>query len=53
MAAMMTGTDVALAEQRGYLSGAGLSEVRAFLEDPEAWSAAHGGKTGAETAAGG
>ncbi len=44
---------LALAEERGYLSGRGLSEVRAFLEDPEAWSAAHGGKTGAETAAGG
>ncbi|MCH8996962.1 MAG: orotate phosphoribosyltransferase [Proteobacteria bacterium] len=48
---------LALAEERGYLSGAGLSEVRAFLEDPESWSAAHGGKTGgktgAETAAGG
>ncbi len=35
---------LALAEERGYLSGAGLSEVRAFLDDPEAWSAAHGGK---------
>ena len=48
---------LALAEERGYLSGQGLSQVRAFLEDPEAWSAAHGGKTGgktsAETAAGG
>jgi orotate phosphoribosyltransferase len=48
---------LALAEERGYLSGPGLSEVRAFLEHPDAWSAAHGGKTsgktGAETAAGG
>ncbi len=33
----------ALAEARGYLSGEGLAQVRAFLEDPEAWSAAHGG----------
>jgi hypothetical protein len=41
-----------LAEERGYLSGERLSEVRAFLEDPEAWSAAHGGKTGAGTATG-
>jgi orotate phosphoribosyltransferase len=43
----------ALAEARGYLSGEGLAQVRAFLEDPEAWSAAHGGKTGEEIAAGG
>jgi orotate phosphoribosyltransferase len=43
---------LALAEERGYLSGEGLSEVRAFSEDPETWSAAHGGKAGAETAAG-
>jgi orotate phosphoribosyltransferase len=44
---------LALAEERGYLSAEGLAQVRAFLEDPDAWSAAHGGKTGAETAAGG
>ena len=44
---------LAVAEERGYLSGEGLSTVRAFLEDPEAWSAAHGGKTSADLAAGG
>ncbi len=44
---------LALAEERGYLSTEGLAQVRAFLEDPEAWSAGHGGKTGKETAAGG
>ncbi len=44
---------LALAEERGYLSANGLAQVRAFLEDPEAWSAAHGGKTSAEIAAGG
>ncbi len=43
----------AVAEDRGYLSPEGLAEVRAFLEDPEGWSAAHGGKTSAEIAAGG
>jgi orotate phosphoribosyltransferase len=41
-----------VARERGYLSDAGLSSVRDFLEDPEAWSAAHGGKTGADIAAG-
>ncbi len=44
---------LALAEERGYLSAEGLAQVRAFLVDPEAWSAGHGGKTGEETAAGG
>jgi orotate phosphoribosyltransferase len=44
---------LALAEERGYLSGQDLARVRAFLEDPDAWSAAHGGKTGTEGAAGG
>ncbi|MFQ5774816.1 MAG: orotate phosphoribosyltransferase [Kiloniellaceae bacterium] len=43
---------LALAEGRGYLSAEGLATVRAFLMDPDAWSAAHGGKTGAELAAG-
>ena len=40
-----------VAEGRGYLSEAGIAEVRAFLEDPETWSAGHGGKTSAEIAA--
>ncbi len=44
---------LAEAESRGYLSPEGLAEVRAFLEDPEGWSAAHGGKTSAEIAGGG
>ncbi len=44
---------LALAEERGYLAGQSLAQVRAFLEDPETWSAAHGGKTSAEIAAGG
>ncbi len=44
---------LALAEERGYLAADGLAQVRAFLEDPETWSAAHGGKTSAEIAAGG
>ena len=43
---------LAVAESRGYLSAEGLTEVRAFLADPEGWSATHGGKTGAESAAG-
>lgn len=30
----------------GHLSAAEAKDVRAFLENPEAWSAAHGGKTG-------
>jgi orotate phosphoribosyltransferase len=44
---------LAVAEERGYLSADGLAQVRAFLEDPEAWSAARGGKTSADIAAGG
>ncbi len=44
---------LAVAEERGYLPGDGAAQVRAFLEDPETWSAAHGGKTSAEIAAGG
>ncbi|MEE8506226.1 MAG: orotate phosphoribosyltransferase, partial [Kiloniellales bacterium] len=42
-----------VAEERDYLSPEGLAEVRAFLEDPEGWSAAHGGKTSQDIAAGG
>lgn len=42
---------LAVAEERGYLSAEGLATVRAFLQDPDAWSAAHGGKTSAEIAA--
>ena len=34
---------LAVAEERGYLTAEGLAAVRAFLEDPEAWSANHGG----------
>ena len=41
---------LALAEERGYLSGEGLDQVRAFLQDPETWSAGHGGKTGTRSA---
>lgn len=44
---------LAVAEERGYLTGENLATVRAFLEDPESWSAAHGGKTSAEIAANG
>ncbi len=52
--ALATWWDVlAVAEEEGYLSGEGLGQVRAFLEDPESWSAAHGGKTSADIAAGG
>ena len=29
--------------ERPYFAGAALAEVRKFLEDPVAWSAAHGG----------
>ena len=43
---------LAVAAERGYLDAAGVAEVRAFLEDPETWSAAHGGKTSEEIAAG-
>jgi orotate phosphoribosyltransferase len=35
-----------VAEERGYLSRAQVEEVRSFLQDPETWSAAHGGKEG-------
>ncbi len=35
---------LAVAEDRGYLSRAQVGEVRSFLQDPETWSAAHGGK---------
>ena len=34
---------LAVAEERGYLSAEGLAAVRAFLEDPDTWSANHGG----------
>jgi orotate phosphoribosyltransferase len=43
---------LAVAEERGYLKADGFATVRAFLEDPESWSAAHGGKTSADIAAG-
>lgn len=43
---------LAVAEESGYLPDAGLSSVRDFLENPEAWSAAHGGKTTADIATG-
>ncbi len=43
---------LAVAGERGYLTDAGLATVRAFLEDPDTWSAAHGGKTSADLAAG-
>ena len=33
-----------VAEERGYLSPAQVQEVRNFLQDPETWSAAHGGR---------
>jgi orotate phosphoribosyltransferase len=39
-----------LAEQEKYFAAADLKEVRAFLENPAEWSAAHGG-IGAEKAA--
>ena len=39
---------LAVAESRGYLTAEGIAEVRAFLDDPESWSASHGGKTSAE-----
>ena len=44
---------LAVAEEQNYLSSDQARDVRAFLEDPESWSAAHGGKTSAEIAAGG
>lgn len=41
-----------VAEKEGYLPGDGAAQVRAFLNDPESWSAAHGGKTSADIADG-
>ncbi|MEO1194379.1 MAG: orotate phosphoribosyltransferase [Pseudomonadota bacterium] len=41
---------LAAAEELGYLDAEGIAKVRAFLEDPDAWSAAHGGKTTADLA---
>jgi len=38
---------LAVAEERGYLSGTALEEVRSFLDNPEAWSAGHGGNSAA------
>jgi orotate phosphoribosyltransferase len=35
---------LAAAEAAGLLDAAGAREVRAFLDDPEGWSSAHGGK---------
>ncbi len=35
---------LAVAEATGLLSTADANDVRAFLDDPEGWSAAHGGK---------
>ncbi|MGH6949203.1 MAG: orotate phosphoribosyltransferase [Kiloniellales bacterium] len=43
---------LAEAERRGYLDRAGIDEVRAFLNDPESWSAKRGGKTTADLKAG-
>ena len=41
---------LAAAEDCGYLAPAQVQEVRHFLQDPETWSAAHGGKeTGASS----
>ncbi len=39
---------LAVAGEQGYLDDKGMAEVRSFLENPDAWSAAHGGKTSAE-----
>ena len=36
---------LAVAEERNYLDAKGIETVRAFLNDPNAWSKAHGGKT--------
>jgi orotate phosphoribosyltransferase len=41
-----------VAEGAGYLPGDGAERVRAFLTDPETWSAAHGGKTSEDLASG-
>jgi orotate phosphoribosyltransferase len=35
-----------VSEDRGEISEQAAQELRAFFDDPEAWSAAHGGKTG-------
>jgi hypothetical protein len=35
---------LAAAEAADLLSAADAKDVRAFLDDPEGWSAAHGGK---------
>jgi len=35
---------LAAAEERGTLDADGIAAVRAFLDDPEGWSAKHGGK---------
>ncbi|MGF1592260.1 MAG: orotate phosphoribosyltransferase [Kiloniellaceae bacterium] len=40
---------LAAAEDRGYLSAAQVQEVRHFLQDPETWSATHGGRESGET----
>ncbi|MEQ8651236.1 MAG: orotate phosphoribosyltransferase [Kiloniellales bacterium] len=41
---------LAVAESDGYLDKQGIATVRAFLENPNAWSAAHGGKTSEDLA---
>lgn len=41
---------LAVAESEGYLDQQGIATVRAFLEDPNSWSAAHGGKTSEDLA---
>ena len=35
-----------VAEEEGHFTGDSIAQVRAFLEDPVAWSAAHGGRGG-------
>ena len=39
---------LAVAGEQGYLDAKGMDEVRGFLVNPDAWSAAHGGKTSAD-----
>jgi orotate phosphoribosyltransferase len=39
-----------VAGEEGYLDPEGMRTVRTFLEDPDGWSAEHGGKTSAEIA---
>ena len=41
-----------VAEEEAYLPADGIAQVRAFLNNPEDWSAAHGGKTSADISAG-